>query len=212
MIGKFVILGWSEKPLPWVALISTVSRNPVHTDFKDTLAEASEVGLPGVAPGTNPGRFRAKAAAYLKEHEDNIALQRLRRNRQLTADDLESLEQMLIDSGVGTAEDVARATEEAQGLGLFIRSLVGLDRQAAVETFGRYLDGSKFTVDQIRFINLIIDELTASGVMDPARLYESPYVDHAPTGPDLIFPEADVELIVEMLRSVKAHAVPRGAA
>lgn len=31
------------------------------------------------------------------------------------------------------------------GLGLFIRSLVGLDRQAAAEAFGAYLYGAKFT-------------------------------------------------------------------
>jgi type I site-specific restriction endonuclease len=38
-----------------------------------------EIDLPGVTPGTNPERFRAKAAAYLREHEDHLALQRLRR-------------------------------------------------------------------------------------------------------------------------------------
>jgi len=32
-----------------------------------------------VTPGTNFERFRAKAAAYLKEHEDHVALQHLRR-------------------------------------------------------------------------------------------------------------------------------------
>ena len=39
-----------------------------------------------------------------------------------------------------------------------------------------------FAAVQIRFIHLIVDELTANGVMEAARLYESPYTDHAPTG------------------------------
>ncbi|BBX11181.1 hypothetical protein MNVM_02620 [Mycobacterium novum] len=94
------------------------------------------------------------------------------------------------------------------GLGLFIRSLVGLDRQAAVEAFGAYLDGTKFTVEQIRFVNLIIDEVTANGVMEPARLYESPYTDHAPRGPEGMFGDAEVGGIVDILRTVKNHAVP----
>ncbi|MGH3968611.1 MAG: type I restriction-modification enzyme R subunit C-terminal domain-containing protein, partial [Mycobacterium sp.] len=139
-------------------------------------------------------------------HQDHVALQRLRRNKPLTPDDLASLEQMLVDSGTGEPADIAQAKEQAHGLGLFIRSLVGLERQAAVEAFDAYLDGTKFTADQIRFVNLIVTELTANGVVEPARLYESPYIDHAPTGPDTVFPETDVDNIVEILRTVKANA------
>ena len=36
---------------------------------------------------------------YLKAHEDHVALQRLRRNKALTPDDLVALEQMLLESG-----------------------------------------------------------------------------------------------------------------
>ncbi len=57
-------------------------------------------------------------------------------------------------------------------------------------------------------MNLIVDELTKNGVMDPARLFESPYTDHAPTGPDYFFPDADVEVIVETLHHIKQTAVP----
>ncbi|AEF35358.1 type III restriction enzyme res subunit [Mycolicibacter sinensis] len=104
------------------------------------------------------------------------------------------------------------AAQQAHGLGLFIRSLVGLDHQAAVDAFSTYLDASRFSADQIRFINLIVEELTANGVMEPARLYESPYTDHAQHGPDTVFADADVETIVDILKSVKASALPGDAA
>ena len=191
-----------------VRFVDKVKRQPVYTDFEDQLGEATEIVLPVVTPGTNFERFRAKAAAYLREHEDHVALQRLRRNKQLTSEDLESLEQMLLASGAGQRVDIQWVAEESNGLGLFIRSLVGLDRAAATEAFGDYLDGSKFTVDQIRFIELIIDELTANGVMEPGRLFEPPYTDHAPTGPDVFFPDAQVDDIVGILRAVKSHASP----
>ena len=55
--------------------------------------------LARVTPGTNLERFRAKAAAYLREHEDHVALQRLRRNKQLTPDDLTELEAILLAAG-----------------------------------------------------------------------------------------------------------------
>lgn len=180
----------------------------VYTDFADELGQSNLVDLPGITPGTNWERFELKAKAYLKQHQDHIALQRLRRNKPLTTADLEALEQMLVDSGTGGAEDIALAKEQSHGLGLFIRGLVGLDHEAAVDAFSSYLDGSKFGADQIRFINLIITELTANGIVEPARLYESPYVDHAPTGPDDVFPESDVDNIVQILNTVKGNAVP----
>lgn len=64
----------------------------------------------------------------------------------------------------------------------------------------------------MRFVSLIVDELTANGVMEPSRLFESPYTDHAPTGPELFFPEADLVHIVEILRTIKQHAVPSAVA
>ena len=196
-----------------VRLIDRTTRNPVYTDFADELGDAVEVDLPRITPGTNVERFRAKAAAYLRQHEDHVALQRLRRNKQLTPEDLTALQGMLLASGAGGPADIDRAAEQAEGLGLFIRSLVGLDRQAATEAFARYLDGSRFSAQQIDFVNLIVDELTESGVMEPRRLFESPYTDIAPSGPlDLFHPEAEVELIIDTLRDIRDHARPAGVA
>ncbi|GAA4431516.1 DEAD/DEAH box helicase family protein [Georgenia halophila] len=213
---------WMDVTLPMLELarlrirglarfIEKTTRNPIYTHFEDILGEGVEVVLPSVTPGTNFERFRAKAEAYLREHLDNLALQRLRRNRQLTAEDLSELEEMLVASG-GQHVDIAWATEQGGGLGIFVRSLVGLDRSAAIEAFEDYLDGARFSADQIRFVNLIVDELTRNGVMEPARLFESPYTDHAPTGPDYFFPDADVEVIVDTLRHFRQTAVPEDVA
>ncbi|WP_430333266.1 type I restriction-modification enzyme R subunit C-terminal domain-containing protein [Rhodococcus sp. ACT016] len=76
--------------------------------------------------------------------------------------------------------------------------LVGLDHAAATEAIADYLDDSKYTVEQVRFISLIVDELTANGVVEPGRLFESPYIDHGP-GPDHFFPDTDVDNIVGIL-------------
>ena len=190
-----------------VRFIERTRRNPVYTDFADTLGDGVEVALPGVTPGTDFERFRAKAEAYLREHLDNLALQRLRRNKQLTSSDLVELEQLLVASG-GQQADLVRADANTGGLGIFVRGLVGLDRAAVTETFERYLDHTRFTADQVRFVNLIVDELTRNGVMEPQRLFESPYIDHAPTGPDYVFSEAEVTVIVDTLRAIRKHAIP----
>ncbi|MEN3122413.1 MULTISPECIES: DEAD/DEAH box helicase family protein [Janibacter] len=194
-----------------VRLIERTKRNPVYTDFADELGDATEVALPGTVPGTDMERFRAKVAAYLHQHESHVALQRLRRNRQLTTADLSSLEQMLEESGAGGRADLDRAVAHSHGLGRFVRSLIGLEREAAMEAFADYLDGTRFDVHQVRFVSLIVDELTSNGSVAPGRLFESPYTDHAPTGPDDLFDETHVDSIVEILREVDGRAEAVGA-
>src|ERR1019366_10477818 len=109
------------------------------------------------------------------------------------ATDLESLEFMLAENGIGNADTIAKAKEESQGLGLFVRSLVGMDRGAAKEAFADFLAGRTMTASQIEFVDLIIDHLTNQGVVSAARFYESPFTDIAPTGPQAIFSAEDVE-------------------
>lgn len=214
---------WIDVPLPMlenarlrlrglVQLVDKTVRNPIYTDFEDTLGDRTEIQLPRITPGIDFARFRAKAAAYLKQHEDHVAMQRLRRNKQLTAADLAALDDMLLASGAAQEAEIQRAVDQSHGLGLFIRGLVGLDREAAMEAFGTYLDAGKFTVEQIRFVNLIIEELIMNGVVEPRRLFESPYTDHAPTGPDILFPKDHVAVIVNILDQVKSHALPAGPA
>ncbi|MFT4288803.1 DEAD/DEAH box helicase family protein [Nocardioides sp.] len=195
-----------------VQFLDKTQRTPVYTDFEDVLDGPTEIVLPGTTPGVDLARFTAKAEAYLKAHLDNVALQRLRRNKQITPTDLEALENMLLESGAGQRGDIAWVCERAGGLGIFVRGLVGLDREAAVEAFADFLDDAKFTLEQIRFINLIVDELTKNGVMAPARLFESPYTDHAPTGPDHFFPDTQVEVLVDTLHHITQTAVPEEVA
>ncbi len=194
-----------------VRFIEKSKRAIVYTDFEDELGDGTIVNLTGISVGTNYERFRAKARAYLRDHEDHLALQRLRRNKQLTYDDLNALEKMLLDSGAGEEADIARAAEDSHGLGLFIRSLVGLDREAAVEAFSEFLSDTTFTVDQIRFVNLIVEHLTDNGVMEARRLYESPFTDHAPHGPDTIFPDEVLDGLILTLDTVRAHVLPKAA-
>ena len=93
-----------------------------------------------------------------------------------------------------------------QWLGLFIRSLVGLDRNAAKELFAEFLADGTHTATQIRFINEILNELTSRGVMDPARLYDPPFSDLAPTGPEDLFSEEEIGNLCDLLHEISERA------
>ena len=109
-----------------VRFIEKTRRAVVYTNFEDELADGTIIDLPGINVGTNWERFRAKARAYLRDHGNHVALQRLRRNKQLTPDDLGSLERMRIESGAGDESNIAQTKEESQGLGLERPAVPGL--------------------------------------------------------------------------------------
>ena len=114
---------------------------------------------------------------------------------------------MLTASGVATPEHLEKAKTECSGLGLFVRSLIGLDREAAKQAFAAFLSGKTLNANQIEFMDLIINHLTEHGVMDPALLYESPFTDITPQGPETLFPSAQVDQLVSLLSEIRAHAI-----
>ncbi len=188
-------------------LIEKQRRKPVYTDFEDQLGSESQVALPGFADGTDYTKFRAKARAFLRSHQDHVAIRKLRTNRPLTASDVRELERVLADSGVGDRSVIQRAVAEAHGLGLFVRSLIGLDREAAKEAMAGFLRDKTLGANQIEFINLIVEHLTEHGVMEAARLYETPFTDLTPRGPEGLFDSAQVDELIEILDGVRATAI-----
>ncbi|HOF51933.1 MAG TPA: DEAD/DEAH box helicase family protein [Rhodoferax sp.] len=189
-----------------IKLLEKTRRKVVYTDFEDAVGETSEVALPLGGSAGNFERFRLKVRAYLRAHENHITLHKLRRNQPLTATDLAELERLLIDSGTGTAQDVARAGQEAHGLGLFVRSLVGLDREAATQALNGFVAGKTLSANQLEFVNLIVTHLTERGVMDVGLLYEPPFTSYAPQGPDALFTSAQVDELFGVLDHIKATA------
>jgi type I restriction enzyme R subunit len=189
-----------------IKLLEKTRRKVVYTDFEDAVGATSEVALPLGGSAGDFERFRLKVRAFLRAHENHITLHKLRRNQPLTATDLAELERLLIDSGTGTAEDVARAGQEAHGLGLFVRGLVGLDREAATQALNGFVAGQLLTANQLEFVNLIVTHLTERGVMEPGLLYEPPFTGYAPQGPDALFTTAQVDELFGVLNYITATA------
>jgi type I restriction enzyme, R subunit len=81
-----------------------------------------------------------------------------------------------------------------------------MDREAAQQAFGQFLSGKAQAAHQIELINLIIDHLTEHGVMDPGRLYESPFTDINPRGPEGVFASEQVDNLVALLQEIRERA------
>jgi type I restriction enzyme, R subunit len=190
-----------------VKLIDKRKRKPIYTDFEDQLGLEEAVELPGFTTPDQFERFRSKVRAFLRQHQDHVTIHKLRTNTPLTPSDLAELERMLLTSGAADEAALQQAREDSAGLGLFVRSLIGLDREAAKKAFSVFLDDRTFSASQIEFVNLIVNHLTEQGVMSARLLYESPFTDIAPTGPDGLFDAKQVERIMAALYDVEAAAL-----
>ncbi len=144
---------------------------------------------------------------FLKDEENHIALQKLKRNKPITPADIRELERIFFESGdFGTKEDFENAYGKTKNLGLFIRSLVGLDREEAKRAFTDFLDGQRYNSNQMEFVNMVIDYLTKNGVMDAAMLYQPPYTNYNSNGLSGIFPDNEATKIVQILAEIKLNA------
>jgi type I restriction enzyme R subunit len=190
-----------------VHLIEVKKRNIVFTDFEDEMGPGEVVEFESFAAGDTFEQFRRKARHFLQQHQDHVTVNKLRMNRPLTPMDLEQLERMLRESGIGSADDIERAKKDSQGLGLFVRSLVGLDRGAAQEAFASFIGGRTLRPAQLEFINLIVEHLTDQGAMKPERLYEPPFTHINDQGVDGVFPNEEADRIVRILEEVRLAAV-----
>lgn len=120
--------------------------------------------------------YKVKAEFYVRQHQDQAVIAKLKSNVPLTHDDVVALEKILW-SEVGTKEDYEAAIG-AKPLGEFVREIVGLDMRAAKEAFSKYLDDASLDSRQIYFVNQIVEYIVQNGLMkDLSVLQESPFTD-----------------------------------
>jgi type I restriction enzyme R subunit len=120
--------------------------------------------------------YKAKAEFYIRQHQDEEAIAKLKSNVPLNADDIKALERIMW-SEVGSRKDYEAEYGE-KPLGEFVREIVGLDMMAAKEAFAEYLNDVNLDADQIYFVNQIVEYIVHNGVMkDMSVLQEPPFTD-----------------------------------
>ena len=120
--------------------------------------------------------YKAKAEYYVRQHQDNAVIAKLKSNIPLTIEDVKVLEEILWGE-VGTKQDYEAEYGE-KPLGEFVRGIVGLDMAAAKEAFSEYLDETNLDSRQIYFVNQIVEFIVHNGMMkDLSVLQETPFTD-----------------------------------
>lgn len=120
--------------------------------------------------------YKAKAEYYVRQHQDDLVIAKLKKNKPMTQDDIKTLEKILW-SDLGT-KDEYEAEYGDKPLGEFVREIVGLDMNVAKEAFSEYLNEANLDSRQIYFVNQIVEYIVHNGLMkDLSVLQESPFTD-----------------------------------
>lgn len=192
-------------------LIRIIPKNKVqviNTDFLDTLQVKEDESL--IATFLNMDNYKRRIENYLRQHQHHIAIHKLRTNQPITSQELRELERLLFEEGnLGAKSDFEKETENTP-LGIFIRSIFGLDRKAANEAFAEFLQEENLNANQMNFIQNLIRHLTTNGVIDKQKLLESPFTDDHYMGLNGVFKDTDALRIVHIINQVNENALVAG--
>lgn len=120
--------------------------------------------------------YKAKAEFYIRSHQDETVIVKLKGNLPLTLEDIQALEKILW-SEVGTRQDYEAECGE-KPLGEFVREIVGLDMNAAKAAFAEFLNDTSLDSRQIYFVNQIVEYIVQNGILkDMSVLQEPPFTD-----------------------------------
>ena len=188
-----------------VQYLDKSQRVNVYTDLED-----SDVAVTVSDPVLNNNKgalYRKRVESFIQENKFHITISKLSTNLPITAAELKLLEDMLFDGGErGTKEDFVKEFGEAP-LGVFIRSIVGLDIKAAQDAFAEFLQAGNLRANQMTFIQTIISYHTKNGTVQPAMLFEAPFTDINDQGLMGVFDDGASHRIVNIVEGINGNAM-----
>ena len=184
-----------------VELIEAPTRKRVFTNFEDEIGDGEEFTLPGVSVGVDKEKFKMKVRYFLEDHKDHISLIKIKRGETITSQDLSELEKILLDAGAAD-QNFLSSLENDGGLGVFLRSLIGLELNAVQLAFSDFISGNALNADQIEFVDQIIKSLSENGIVDPAQFYESPFTDFSESGISGVFDDEQAGQVIQIVRQL----------
>lgn len=147
--------------------------------------------------------YREKLLDFLTQQRDHPVLRKIHNLEHLSSEDIDELERILWQE-LGTKEDYERYLRREQmtadiPVAAFIRKVVGLDRQKAIDLFTKFISANSLTAEQEEFIINILNYVCQNGDMGKSvfsknRVFREALLKYFPTK------AAQVAQFVDMLR------------
>jgi type I restriction enzyme R subunit len=117
--------------------------------------------------------YKQKVEEYLRTHNDDMVVHKLRNNLDLSHDDIEHLEKILWGE-LGTKEEYKKEYESTPLLEL-ASTIVGMDSNSAKKHFSEFLSDESLNTNQMQFVHLIVNYVIKNGIVDKTKLARQPF-------------------------------------
>lgn len=177
----------------------------VYTDFEDDITgEGTEHSIVKSDPQLKD--YHRRVQRFVRDHQDHVTIRRLKNNEPVSKTDIAALEDILFaEDGQIPREDYQKIYGD-KPLGVLVRSVVGLDRNAAKAAFAEFLDKAPLHPDQIVFLNEVVDYLVKNGVMEPKLMFDTPFTYIHDQGLIGVFGENMSKKVVDLVQHVNDNA------
>lgn len=146
---------------------------PIKTRLEDPIIEEKEgIQLPEAYDFED---YRKKVNRYIEEHNESIAIYKLKHNKPLTEGDYKELERVLTEE-LGSKDDYQREFGDTP-FGLLVRRIAKLDHEAAMTAFSQFINDESLNQKQIQFIYKIINHVEQNGYMENVMDLQKPPFD-----------------------------------
>lgn len=151
--------------------------------------------------------YKDRVESYVRNHREHLVIEKLKTNKPITEKEINALETILFDGKtVGIRQDYIDNYGD-KPLGVFIRSIVGLEVTAAQEAFADFIQSGAFSADQMTFINSIIRYLTRNGIIDKEMLFKAPFTNLHQDGLIGVFEDAAARKVIKLIDRINANAL-----
>jgi type I restriction enzyme R subunit len=148
--------------------------------------------------------YRERVVSVLQEMmTSNLTLQKIRRGLPVTETDIVSLQSIILERVPGLKpEDLTQLFPgKAEKLDMLIRSVVGMDELTVHMAFESFRQAhTTLKANQLQFLTLIEQEVIRSGGLEIAQLYEQPFTSIHTLGLDGVFPEAEADELIQIIK------------
>jgi len=193
-----------------IKYLDAVSQEPVYTHFEDNLDLSQVKEYNPLSTYVQLRPYKERVEAYIRKNKHHLVIAKLQNNQPITSKELEALEALLFtEEGAGTKSDFVEHYGE-KPLGVFIRSVVGLSKEALNQAFAEFISTGQLTASQMKFVRSIIDYMAHNGTVERGALIdEDPFTDLHDQGIFGVFHQNDAQIykVVSIIDRINSNAI-----
>ena len=182
-------------------------QQPVYTNFIDEIdLDNIRVNEP-ISTYTSLQSYRDRVEKYVRDNKHHLTISKLRTNIPITKEELNELEKIFYTEDAAVSRSQFENEYNNIGLGVFVRNILGMDKEAAQNAFSNFIQSENLSGNQITFVDTIISYLTKNGTIDKTMLFQPPFTNINDQGLLGVFDDATATKIISIVDEINNNAV-----